>query len=55
MFLACAILGFARKYTKLSVIYPLEIEILTGVTYNQIKTLYQMLETRYYECFPDHK
>jgi hypothetical protein len=28
--LACAIIAFARKYTRLTVIYPLELELLTG-------------------------
>ena len=53
MQLGCAVIAFARKYTKLSIIYPHEIELLTGVSLNQVKSLYQLLEQRYYECFPD--
>jgi hypothetical protein len=34
MYLACAILAFARKYTKLAGIYPYEVELLTGVSLN---------------------
>jgi hypothetical protein len=54
MYLACAIIGFARKYTKLAIIYPSELEALTSLSFTTVKALYQMLESRYYECFPDH-
>lgn len=40
MYLACAVIAFARKYTKLSVIYPVEFEILTGLPFNTVKALY---------------
>jgi hypothetical protein len=50
--LACSIIAFARKHTKISVIYPSEMETLTGTTLTQIKGIYQKLEKRYYECFP---
>lgn len=53
MFLACAIIAFSRRYSKVSVIYPRELELMTGVPLSLVKGLYQQLETRYYECFPD--
>lgn len=54
LYMACAIIAFARKYTKLVVIYPTELEALTYTSYTTVKALYQMLENRYTECFPDH-
>jgi hypothetical protein len=55
MYLACAIIAFSRRYSKVSVIYPRELELMTGVPLSLVKGLYQQLETRYYECFPDQK
>lgn len=40
MYLACAIIGFARKYTKLAIIYPTELEILTTTPFTTVKALY---------------
>jgi hypothetical protein len=37
------------------VIYPRELELMTGVSYTAVKPLYHQLEQRYYECFPDQK
>lgn len=53
--LACAIIAFSRRYSRVSVIYPRELELMTGVPYPMVKALYQQLEQRYYECFPDQK
>lgn len=38
--LACSILAFARKHTKMSVIFPSELEILTETSLTQIKGIY---------------
>jgi hypothetical protein len=51
--LACAIIAFSRRYSKVSIIYPRELELLTGVSLPVIKHLYNQLEHRYYLCFPD--
>lgn len=53
--LACAIIAFSRCYSKVLEIYPKELELMTGVTFVQIKGLYQQLQHRYYECFPEQR
>lgn len=53
--LACAIIAFSRRYSKVSVVYPRELEMMTGVPLSHVKALYTQLETRYYECFPDQR
>jgi hypothetical protein len=37
------------------VVYPRELEMMTGVSLAQVKALYTQLETKYYECFPDQR
>lgn len=53
MQLACAIITFARKHIKMQDLWPAEMDLLTDITFGQFKGLYQQLERRYYECFPD--
>ena len=53
MLLSCAILAFSRKNTRIAVIWPLEMELLTGTPFIAFKALYELIESRYYECFPD--
>jgi len=38
--LACAIIAFSRRYSKVSVVYPRELEMMTGVPLSQVKALY---------------
>ncbi len=39
----------------MSIIYPRELEQMTGVAMVAVRPLYQQLEHRYYECFPDQR
>jgi hypothetical protein len=55
LFLACAIIAFSRRYSRVSVIYPRELEMMTGAPLSLVKGLYQQLDQRYYDCFPDQK
>jgi hypothetical protein len=55
LFLSCAIIAFSRRYSKVNVVYPGELELMTGVSYQMVRSLFIQLETRYYDTFPDQK
>lgn len=40
LYLACAIIAFSRRYSKVTVIYPHELELMTGVPLSLVKGLY---------------
>jgi hypothetical protein len=52
MHLACGIIAFARQYSKLPLLFPYELELMTGVELLEIKSILNLIEFRYNECFP---
>lgn len=52
--LACAIVAYTRKYMGVSIIWRLEMELLTRCTFNHFRDLYFTIENKYKENFPQH-
>ena len=52
--LACAIVAYTRKYMGVAIIWSNEMELLTRCHFTTIKDLYEIIQTKYQENFPEH-
>jgi len=53
-YLACAIVAYTRKYMGVAIIWSHEMELLTKCQFSNLKDLYDTIQKKYSENFPEH-